>query len=237
GPGLRVDAGLESGGTVAAEYDSMFAKVLAHGPDRETARRRLSAALGELRVDGIATTASYLRAVLDQDTFVTATHDTGSVEREWDPATLLTATATATAVPGTAPHSGCGAGPGGGIAARRARIATDRGPVEIEIHGRPVPAGRHAGTSTRRSRADTVHTGRGPGGPGGPPVAPMDATVIALRVEPGHEIAVGDVVAVLEAMKMEMEIRSEVAGTVYAVPIAPGASVPAGTVLVEVTTD
>ncbi|RZT84507.1 acetyl-CoA/propionyl-CoA carboxylase biotin carboxyl carrier protein [Pseudonocardia sediminis] len=272
GPGLRVDTGLESGGSVAAEYDSMFAKVLAHGPDRDTARRRLSAALGELRVDGIATTAPYLRAVLDQDTFTTATHDTGSVEREWDPATLLanandtTATTAAGAGPGATAGAPSGArsgampghpatngsgpaaapGPGasngaatgadGDIPARRVRIATDRGPVEIEVYGRPIPAGRQAGTSTRRSRTDDDRAAATAGGPGGPPTAPMDATVIAVRVEPGQEIAAGDVVVVLEAMKMEMEIRSEIAGTVRAVPVTPGASVPAGTVLVEVVT-
>ena len=89
GPGIRVDTGVESGDSVAAEYDSMFAKVLAHGPDRESARRRLVAALDELRIEGVTSTAPYLRAVLDSPGFAAATHDTGSVARDWDPDVLV----------------------------------------------------------------------------------------------------------------------------------------------------
>ncbi|MDN5919110.1 MAG: ATP-grasp domain-containing protein, partial [Pseudonocardia sp.] len=114
GPGVRTDTGLESGGTVAAEYDSMFAKILVLGPDRDTARRRLSAALAELRVDGVATTAPYLRTVLDQDTFAAATHDTGSVQRDWDPATLR-----ADDAPSASAASGDSAVPCGGLPVRR----------------------------------------------------------------------------------------------------------------------
>jgi acetyl/propionyl-CoA carboxylase alpha subunit len=64
GPWLRADLGVAAGDQVPAEYDSLFGKLMAWGPDRETARRRLAAALGELRVDGLPSTAPYLRDVL-----------------------------------------------------------------------------------------------------------------------------------------------------------------------------
>lgn len=215
GPGVRNDMGVEAGDAVAAEYDSMIGKVLALGTDRDAARRRLVVALGELRVEGVATTAPYLRTVLDSESFVAGTHDTGSVAREWapDPAARPAAPAT-------------GASP-----VRLVRIMTDRGPVEVTVHGLARVSAASAGTSRRPAREGAAATSVATAG--GPPVSPMDATVIAVRVEVGQKIAAGDVVAVLEAMKMEMEIRSEVAGTVTRVRVAPGASITAGSPLVE----
>ncbi len=217
GPWVRCDLGVEAGDAVAPEYDSMFGKILARGPDRETARRRLAAALDELVVDGVPTTAPYLRTVLDEETFVDGTHDTGSVERDWVPATTPPAPAGPAgppAVPGAeAPRT------------RRVRIATDRGPVEIAIPSR----------AARAERAHADPSG-GPGATSGTaPAAPMDATVVDVPVAAGTTVSVGDVLVVLEAMKMEIEVRAPVAGTVSAVHVTSGASVAAGTVLADVS--
>ncbi|QJY45413.1 acetyl/propionyl/methylcrotonyl-CoA carboxylase subunit alpha [Pseudonocardia broussonetiae] len=227
GPWLRCDTGIESGDAVAAEYDSMFAKVLAWGGDRDLARRRLIGALDELRVVGVPTTAPYLRGVLATESFAAGTHDTGSVARDWapDPADRPAATAPAPAAPATA----------GTVPVRRVRIATDRGPVEVAVPGLARPAGPGAAPAARPSRsgsgADAVVSG-----PGAPPVAPMDATVVAVAVVAGQEVGVGEVLAVLEAMKMEIEVRSDVAGTVQEVLVAPGDPVAAGKPLVRFTT-
>ncbi|ODU05044.1 MAG: hypothetical protein ABS81_08645 [Pseudonocardia sp. SCN 72-86] len=214
GPGVRNDFGLRAGanaGAVAPEYDSMFGKVLAHGSDRESARRRLIGALDELRVDGIPTTAPYLRSVLDSASFTNATHDTGSVARDWVPD------------PGSRPHAPA---PQDAGRRRRVRIATDRGVVEVDVHGagsRAVP---------RAARATEVPAAsRGAGD--GPAVAPMDATVVEVRVVAGQNVEAGDVVAVLEAMKMEMEIRAGASGEVAAVLVEAGTPVAAGTPLVD----
>ena len=170
GPGIRNDFGVEAGDVVPAMYDSLFGKVLARGADRDTARRRLVGALGELRVAGPPTTAPYLRTILESASFTEGRHDTGSVEREWVPEP-----ATAPAAP-PAPHtSGTNAVP-----ARLVRIATDRGPVEIAVYGRAQRPGVVAAPSERPSRdsgsgsttgaarrtahrADGRHRGRGPG--------------------------------------------------------------------------
>jgi acetyl-CoA/propionyl-CoA carboxylase biotin carboxyl carrier protein len=212
GPGIRNDFGIEAGGAVAPDYDSMFGKVLAHGTDRESARRRLVGALDELRIDGIPTTAPYLRSVLASESFTAATHDTGSVARDWPPD------------PDARPRTRT---PQPDTTSRRVRIATDRGVVEVDVHGagpRPV---------ARTSRAAGVPAAAAGAASTGPAVAPMDATVVDVRVRPGQQVAAGDVVAVLEAMKMEMEIRAGVAGEVTAVLVEAGGPVAAGSPLLE----
>ena len=215
GPWVRCDLGVEAGDTVAPEYDSMFGKILARGPDRDTARRRLATALDELVVDGVPTTAPYLRTVLDEETFVDGTHDTGSVERDWVPTT-----APATAAPALPPTVAAGSAP----RTRRVRIATDRGPVEIAIPSR----------AERSERAHADPSGRGGATAGTAPTAPMDAIVVDVPVAVGAAVSAGDVLVVLEAMKMETEVRAPVAGTVSAVHVSPGSSVAAGTVLADV---
>ncbi|MFI5609959.1 acetyl/propionyl/methylcrotonyl-CoA carboxylase subunit alpha [Amycolatopsis sp. NPDC051903] len=223
GPGVRNDFGVEPGDPVPAMYDSLFGKVLAHASDRDAARRRLVGALGELRVTGVATTAPYLRTILESASFTEGRHDTGSVEREWvpDPAEAPVALGPST-VDGPAAEA---------VPSRRVRISTDRGPVEIAVYGRAPRAGAVAGPSDRPSR-NSVSSRATAAVAGGVPTAPMDATVVAVRVEPGREIAAGEVVAVLEAMKMEMEVRTEVGGVVGAVLVTPGTSVAAGAPLI-----
>ncbi|MEU7817131.1 biotin carboxylase N-terminal domain-containing protein [Pseudonocardia sp. NPDC049154] len=252
GPGVRNDFGVEAGGgpgsRVAPEYDSMFGKVLAHGADRDAARRRLIAALGELRVEGVPTTAPYLREVLDSESFAAGTHDTGSVQREWvpDPATkpgagVGSGAGDAAVGSGAAGAVGAGAVGAGAVSGgatvpiRRVRIATDRGPVEVAVYGRTVRPGAAATASTRPARESAGAAAGASSAAGTVPVAPMDATVVEVRVLPGQELAPGDVVAVLEAMKMEMEIRAEVGGTVGQVLVGAGSPVPAGSPLITLT--
>ena len=225
GPWVRCDMGIQSGDAVAAEYDSMFGKVLARGPDRETARRRLIAALDELRVEGVPTTAPYLRRVLASAEFADVAHDTGSLERDWapDPAARPAALSPPPAAPGT------GARP-----MRQVRISTDRGPVDVSVYGVAPPQGTEAAVSSRPSRTGGP-AARAADSTGAPPTAPMDATVVAVPVAEGVHVAPGDVLVVLEAMKMEIEIKSEIVGTVRKLHVTPGVSVAAGTILAAVT--
>ncbi|MEW2502432.1 MULTISPECIES: biotin carboxylase N-terminal domain-containing protein [unclassified Amycolatopsis] len=222
GPGIRNDFGVEAGDAVPAMYDSLFGKVLAHGTDRDTARRRLVGALGELRVAGPPTTAPYLRTILESASFTEGRHDTGSVEREWVPAA---------APPGPAAPPDPPAAATNAVPARLVRIATDRGPVEIAVYGRAARPGVVAALSERPAR-DSGSGSTAGATAGGPPTAPMDATVVEVRVELGQEIAAGDVVAVLEAMKMEMQVRTDVGGVVGTVLVSAGTSVAAGAPLI-----
>jgi acetyl-CoA/propionyl-CoA carboxylase biotin carboxyl carrier protein len=138
GPWLRADFGVEAGDEVPAEYDSMFGKLMAWGPDRETARRRLIAALAELRVSGLPSTAPYLRDVLARPEFAGGTHSTATLEEHWRPDRRPEA---------AEPEQPDSAGPG---AARTVEIRTSLGPFRVSIHGRPRtgPAvGPDAGTA------------------------------------------------------------------------------------------
>ena len=85
GPWVRCDLGVEAGDAVPGAYDSLLGKVHAWGPDRATACARLAAALDDLVLTGVPTTAPYLRAVLDRPDHAAMEHDTGSVERDWAP--------------------------------------------------------------------------------------------------------------------------------------------------------
>jgi acetyl-CoA/propionyl-CoA carboxylase biotin carboxyl carrier protein len=237
-PGVRNDFGVDvTGGDVLSAYDSMIGKVLAFAEDRDAARRRLMAALDDLRVTGVPTTAAYLRAVLESESFAAGTHDTGSVAREWPAEELLGEPADD---PGLGDADGPSAGSGGSRSApnvlvRTVRFATAQGERTVAIYGPPRSTGAggppEAGRDPGRTR-DMSGTGRAASGD---PVAPMDATVVEIRVAAGDRVEPGTVLAVLEAMKMEMEVRAGASGTVGDVLVNVGSSVSAGAALISLT--
>lgn len=222
GPWLRLDFGIDAGDRVPAEYDSLFGKLLAWGPNRDTARRRLATALDELRVSGIPHTGDYLRTILERPDFLAARHDTGSVERDWqpDPAAQPLPTDVRTK-PVRAPDP---------VSTREVSLHTDHGPVHVLVYGcgdhdpvtppAPSPVGPR-GTPYTESAEST-----------GESRAPMDASVAKVLVTEGAQVAARDVLVVLEAMKMEIEITASHPGTVRQVLVSSGESVSAGAVLV-----
>ena len=205
GPWVRADLGVEAGDDVPGAYDSLVGKVLAWGPDRATAVTRLAGALDDLVVTGVSTTGPYLRTVLDRPEYLAASHDTGSVERDWAP------------TPERAPLTTAGV--------RTVRLATDRGPLDLRVP-------RHRGEATVEAAAAPATVGTPAAATTGDPVAPMDATVVDVAVEAGDDIAAGAVLVVLEAMKMELPVRAPHAARVDAVRVAPGDRVTAGSALV-----
>ncbi len=253
GPWLRADLGVAAGDRVPREYDSMFGKLMAWGPDREAARRRLAAALAELRVDGLPSTGPYLREVLGQPAFVRGEHATTTLEQDWlpdpehappavqgpaavSPATVSPATVSpATVSPATVSPATEGSAAESAVRgrARVVEVRASTGPFRISIHGQP------------RAAAAVAGTGRGPGrpaGPGspaaaGPPAAPMDGVVVKVAVAPGQAVERHAVLVVLEAMKMQIPVTAPAAGTVRAVLVAPGDSVTAGQPLAQLDND
>jgi acetyl-CoA/propionyl-CoA carboxylase biotin carboxyl carrier protein len=215
GPWVRCDLGVEAGDAVPGAYDSLLGKVHAWGPDRATACARLAAALDDLVLSGVPTTAPYLRAVLDRPDHAAMTHDTDSVERDWAP------TPAARPEPTGEPAS-----------ARTVHLATDRGPLALHVP-------RHRAGATGAAAAVAARPERSGPAAGstttGDPVAPMDATVVEVVVAPGDDVDAGAVLVVLEAMKMELPVRTPRATRVDAVHVAPGDRVTAGSALVAVT--
>ena len=212
GPWVRCDLGVEAGDAVPGAYDSLLGKVHAWGPDRATACARLAAALDDLVLTGVPTTAPYLRAVLDRPDHAAMEHDTGSVERDWTPA------------PATRPEP-----TGEPATARAVHLATDRGPLALRVpRHRAGATGAASAVAPRQERSGPTAGST----PTGDPVAPMDATVVEVVVAPGDDVDAGAVLVVLEAMKMELPVRASRATRVDVVHVAPGDRVTAGSALV-----
>jgi acetyl-CoA/propionyl-CoA carboxylase, biotin carboxylase, biotin carboxyl carrier protein len=220
GPWLRADFGVEAGDEVPAEYDSMFGKLMAWGPDRETARRRLIAALGELRVSGLPSTAPFLRDVLAEPLFASGAHSTATLEEHWRPRPDHRPPAAERAQPD-------GARPG---AARTVEIRTSHGPFRVTIHGRPRPgpaAGPGAGPDVGAAEPPPDRGAGSPAGSGTPagagqPAAPMDGVVVKVGVACGDVVERHAVLVVLETMKMQIPVTAPWPGEVRALLVGEG---------------
>jgi acetyl-CoA/propionyl-CoA/long-chain acyl-CoA carboxylase, biotin carboxylase, biotin carboxyl carrier protein len=219
GPGVRVDSGVEEGDEVSPLYDPLIAKLVAHGVDREHARRRMLRALDEFAIGGVTTLLGFHRALLAAPCFAAGETCHGVVESEGlaERAKELDA----------------------GEAASRASDGTAAGPraLTVEVGGRrfdvnvlvPEPPHRELARrrreralspeSSHRLAAHDVVT------------SPMQGTVLAVHVTEGEEIRAGQVVCVIEAMKMENEITANRDGRVTGLSVAPGEPVSTGQVI------
>ena len=228
GFGVRVDAGYQEGDTLPAVYDSLLAKVIAWGPDRDAARRRLIRALEETQVEGVATTIPAQLAILRHPDFEAGAHHTSWVEENLDFTTLA---------PAALPVPAATVGTEG-----EGRVRRD---VDVEVDGRryqvrmwvpdvvaPTPA---AGPAGRAAAALGARLRSRPAAPApassGTVVAPMQGTVIAVAVAPGDRVTTGQTICVLEAMKMENNVTAEADGTVTEVRVQAGGTVGAGDVI------
>jgi len=214
GPGVRCDFGIETGDAIAGEYDSMFGKIQVLAADRESARTRLSGALREFSADGVITTAPYLEQVLRKADFADVTHNTGSVERDWPPEGDAPVACQPTAQE------------------RSAVIATDRGSIAIRISSAAITTNTAAVESNARAT-----TARGDVNAiiSADPVSPMDGLVLSVAVKIGDFVAIGDPIATLEAMKMEMPIVAQRAGQVSALNVQAGDTATTGLRLCSIT--
>ncbi|MGB3411772.1 MAG: biotin carboxylase N-terminal domain-containing protein [Microthrixaceae bacterium] len=224
GPWVRCDTSISSGAVVPPNYDSLLAKVMAVGPNREIACRRLGRALRETTVVGLATTGPFLGRVLEHPTFATLEHwttfiDSGAVD------TVDVSPATGQDAP--PPFDDAGPALAKTVALH---IATTTGAFEVvvpTIADELVAASTAGHVSTTRTSTFSETSGAGC-------VAPMDCTLISHAVAPGDEVARGDTVAIVESMKMETHVASDRDGVVKAVHHTPGDSLRRGDVLVEV---
>jgi acetyl-CoA/propionyl-CoA carboxylase biotin carboxyl carrier protein len=209
GPFVRVDSGIEEGREIPGDYDSMFAKLVVSGEDRETARRRMLRALDEFVVEGVPTTIPVHRWVLGSTEFRGATHTTTWLERALAGADLP-------AHPDLAASS---AAPG-----RPADIL-------VEVDGRRVPVRIFDERRELAPRPPTAHDAHHGEHVHGEIRAPMQGTIVKVLVEKGQEVQPGDVLCILEAMKMENHIPSTRDGEVTDLPIHAGQVVETGQIL------
>jgi acetyl-CoA/propionyl-CoA carboxylase biotin carboxyl carrier protein len=213
GPFVRLDAGITEGRAIPGEYDSLFAKLIVWGEDRERARRRMLRALDEFEVGGVPTTIPFHRWVLDELAFREGSHDTRWVERSLEEGRFPAEAA-----------SEAPARPEGSEPAR----------VMVELDGRRVPV-RVWGDAVPTPPAPPARGGHGAHSTvAGAIVAPMQGTILKVLVEAGQSIEAGDVVCILEAMKMENHIAATQEGTVAEVAVSAGDVVETGQTLVTI---
>jgi acetyl-CoA/propionyl-CoA carboxylase biotin carboxyl carrier protein len=212
GPFVRVDSFIQQGREIPADYDSMFAKVIVSAETRERAIGRMLRALGEYRVEGVPTTIPLHRWILGTRAFHKSTHSTTWLEKALRDAEL------------ELPADGAQpAGEAKPAVPAELLLEVDGRRVDVRIfdHRRetaPKPPGR---LSAHHEQA--VHS---------VVMAQMQGTILRVLVEPGQEIQAGDVVCILEAMKMENAIPAPREGTVSEVRISAGQVVQAGDPLV-----
>jgi acetyl-CoA/propionyl-CoA carboxylase, biotin carboxylase, biotin carboxyl carrier protein len=230
GPGVRVDSGVAEGSDVVGLYDPLIAKLVVHGVDREHARRRMLRALGEYEIDGVKTLIGFHRALLEQPCFIDAETCRGIVEsRELAERAEQSSNLTTSLQPASD-----GARPAGsGAAAGRDRL------LVAEVDGRRFevrvvtaePAYAELARRRRERGSEHAHHGKARDAV----VSPMQGTVLSVEVAEGAHVEAGQVVCVIEAMKMENEITAPRSGTVSSLSVAAGEPVTSGQVICVLT--
>jgi acetyl-CoA/propionyl-CoA carboxylase biotin carboxyl carrier protein len=210
GPGVRVDAGFQGGDTIGGNFDSLLAKLIVTGATRQQAIERARRALSEFVVGGLATAIPFHRAILEDPAF---THEfkvyTSYIENEFDnqiPAFVLT----------------------------EPPLETHMAPENLiaEVNGKRFEILVHAAKPViKRHRAKQTMVG---GSSGAGLVSPMQGTVVKIAVEEGAQVEVGDLIIVLEAMKMEQPLNAHKAGTISNLTAVIGTTVSSGTNLCDI---
>jgi acetyl-CoA/propionyl-CoA carboxylase biotin carboxyl carrier protein len=212
GPGVRVDSGVTEGSEVVGLYDPLLAKLIVWDTDRERARRRMLRALGEYVVEGVTTLVGFHRALLAHPCFVAGSTCFGVVD---EIAAELEEDA-----PAPAPRAS------GPVREQVVPVEVDGRRFEVKLL-RPEPP--HA--ELARRRRGRSGDGRHHAAAREAVVSPMQGTVLAVEVREGDEVREGQVICVVEAMKMENEITAHRHGLVTGLSVAPGEPVTTGQVI------
>jgi len=227
GPGVRVDSGVGAGNEVSGVYDPMIAKLIVHGADREHARRRMLRALDEFLIEGPKTLIGFHKALLSHECFVRAETCHGLVESD-------ELAARAAALDGGAAFGAPSDNLSLGAVGRSVGRSVERVRT-VEVDGRRfevrlAEAERPWVELARRRRARVHATGAGAGGRDAV-VSPMQGTVLSVAVAEGGEVEAGQVLCIVEAMKMENEVHAHRDGTVTELSVRPGEPVAHGQVI------
>ena len=226
GPGVRIDAGVVQGDAVSGNFDSMIAKLIVTGASREQAIERARRALAELEIEGIPTVVPFHRAVLEEPAY-TAADGAFGVYTTWIESEFADTVARL--------------GSSSPVTEAIEEAATER--VIVEVGGKRLevvlPAAL-AQAGRARAGGPARRTARRSGGPvrtasGTTLTSPMQGTIVKVAVEDGAEVAEGDLVVVLEAMKMEQPLTAHKAGVITGLTLSVGAGVSAGTAICEIT--
>jgi len=225
GPGVRVDAGVEAGSVIGGQFDSLLAKLIVTGSDRAQALERSRRALAEFQVEGMATVLDFHRLVVSDPAYAATNGDdftvhTRWIETEWDNTVK--------------PFEG-GEGADEEIA--------DRQTVVVEVGGRRLEVSlpgdlAFGAASGAGGAAKKPPRKRGAGGgakvSGDAVTAPMQGTIIKVAVADGDTVSAGDLIVVLEAMKMENPVTAHKDGTITGLSAEAGSTISQGSVVCEI---
>ena len=225
GPGVRVDGGYTAGETVPGAFDSLIAKLIVTGRNRDEALARSRRVLDEFVVDGMPTVIPFHRAVVDDPAFIgdgkTFSIFTSWIETDFDNR--------------IEPYNGDTATTDFG-----AEEPADRERVTVEVGGKRIevilPSGLGATAGAARGFKKAKHSVKkaGVAASGDSLTSPMQGTIVKIGVEEGQEVAAGDLVVVLEAMKMEQPINAHRAGVITGLNAEVGVTVGAGVVIADI---
>jgi acetyl-CoA/propionyl-CoA carboxylase biotin carboxyl carrier protein len=218
GPGVRLDSGVSSGDVIGGAFDSLLAKLIVTGATREQALQRSARALDEMQVEGLATLLPFHRAVVRDPAFTSEAFTVHNrwIETEFD-----------NTLP---PYAG---------AAEPDEAAEPRENVVVEVAGRrltvSLPAGLGASAGARKAAPRRGGGKRsGAAASGNSLTSPMQGTIVKVAVADGASVEAGELIVVLEAMKMEQPLNAHKAGTVRGLASAVGEVVTSGAVICEI---
>jgi acetyl-CoA/propionyl-CoA carboxylase biotin carboxyl carrier protein len=221
GPGVRVDSGVAAGSEVSGDYDPLIAKLIVHGVDREHARRRMLRALDEFVIGGPKTLLGFHKALLEHECFIRGETCHGLVESE-------ELAARAAELDGAAAGNSLLLAQNGRAVERLRTVEVDGRRFEVRVLEPEQPWRELA-----RKRGERVKD-RGTSGSDAI-VSPMQGTVLSVAVADGDTVETGQVLCVVEAMKMENEVRAPHGGVVAELSVVTGGPVGAGQVICLLT--
>ena len=231
GPGVRVDSGVEAGEVIGGNFDSMLAKLIVTGATRPQALQRARRALAEMEITGMPTVLPFHRAVVADPAYAPEDGQPFTVHTRW------IETEFNNNLPPFLPGGESGAdGTGPDDDGERQRITVEVGGKRLEV---VLPAGLGGGAVRNSGKTKTKKTSRGrSAGPvaanGDALASPMQGTIVKVAVEDGDMVSEGDLIVVLEAMKMEQPLTAHRSGTVTGLSAKAGDTVAAGAVLATI---
>ncbi len=225
GPGVRVDSGVVSGDVVSGNFDSMIAKLIVTGSTRAEALQRSRRALEEMQVHGLPTVLPFHRAIVNDPAFTGESGKFGVytrwIETEWNN-TIEPWSGQTEDLPQSEPRHDVVVE----VSGKRLEVSVPKRLLVGEI-------GSAAGHAPKRAKSSgaSSHTGA----KGNSLLAPMQSTVVKLAANEGDHVEVGDLVVVLEAMKMEQPLTAHRSGTISSIGVSVGATISAGTRILDIT--
>ncbi|MFB6101372.1 MAG: acetyl-CoA carboxylase biotin carboxylase subunit [Haloplanus sp.] len=236
GIGVRIDDAVRQGDDIGGDYDSMIAKLIVHASDREECLTRAERALREFDIEGFHTVIPFHRLMVTDEKFTTGTHTTNYLDEELDPERIERA------IERWGPTETDGESEDEEVSEREFTVEVNGKRFEVNLEERGAPAiptggggagGSGGGNRMERPDAATDDDGGAVATEDGERItAEMQGTILSVDVAPGDEVSAGDVVLVLEAMKMENDVVAEAGGTVADVLVSEGESVDMGDPLV-----